>query len=111
LLRRVKQGQYGGVGDALVGALLRRAIMVDGRSARGPYAIIRPRMSKDTYIVKSGPQVYHAATPQDALALGEQMEAKGMDDVWIIIIDQYGTVHWGLESLRYALKDVGPSDE
>ena len=69
-------------------------------------------MSKDTYIVKSGPQVYHAATPRDALALGEQMEAEGMADVWVMIVEEDGRlVHLALETLRYALKDVGPSDD
>jgi len=41
-------------------------------------------MPNSRYIVRSGPQVYQAATPQDALALSEQMAAEGMEDVWII---------------------------
>ena len=43
-----------------------------------------PPMPNSRYIVRSGPQVYQAATPQDALALSEQMAAEGMEDVWII---------------------------
>jgi hypothetical protein len=63
-----------------------------------------PLMPKNRYIVRSGPQVYQAATPQDALALGEQMAAEGMEDVWIIDQEPPGVM--SLETLRYALKGV-----
>jgi len=62
-------------------------------------------MPKNRYVVRSGEQVYQAATPQDALALGEQMEAEGMEDVWIIAQGPHGVI-LTLETLRYALKDV-----
>ncbi|MHC2627010.1 hypothetical protein ACVIW2_009042 [Bradyrhizobium huanghuaihaiense] len=58
------------------------------------------------YIIRSGLQVYQAATPQDALALGEQMAAEGMEDVWMIDEGPDGRVISSLETLRYALKDV-----
>ncbi|EHR06303.1 hypothetical protein Bra471DRAFT_07150 [Bradyrhizobium sp. WSM471] len=57
------------------------------------------------YIVRSGPQVYRAATPQDALALGEQMAGEGMDDIWIIDQGPHGVI-LSLEALRCALKDL-----
>jgi len=55
------------------------------------------------YIIRSGPQVYQAATPQDALALGEQMAAEGMEDVWIIDQESPAFIST-LETLRDALK-------
>jgi hypothetical protein len=58
------------------------------------------------YTVRSGPQVYQAETPQDALALSEQMEAEGIEDVWIISHGPYGSIS-SLQTLRYALKDLG----
>ncbi|TFV28161.1 hypothetical protein E4K66_39300 [Bradyrhizobium frederickii] len=57
------------------------------------------------YIIRSGPQVYQAGTPQDALALGEQMAAERMEDVWIIDQEPPAVIS-SLETLRYALKDV-----
>lgn len=50
------------------------------------------------YIIRSGPQVYQDDTPQDALALGEQMAAEGMEDVWIIDEGPDGRVTLSLET-------------
>ena len=63
-------------------------------------------MPKSGYIVRSGEQVYQVATPQDALAQAEWMAAEGMEDAWIIIPGPRGVI-LSLETLRYALKDLG----
>lgn len=67
-------------------------------------------MLKNRYTIKSGPLAYQAATPQDALALAEQMASEGMEDVWIID-ETPGAAIMSLETLRSALKGVSQPSE